>query len=157
MGKEVSEVKKILRQQLRQALEEMTPQEKAWSDEQLIQRFLEHPKLAGAQTVLLYWGVGQEVDTKGLIQTLLDQGKTVCLPKCLPEHQMQAQVIRSLEDTAPDRYGIPAPKDHCPVMAREDLDLILVPGWARAAAITTAIWKTMRASPWACAGRISSR
>lgn len=128
MGQEVAKVKKILRQQIREAMAELTDQERAWSDGELIQRFLEHPKLAEAHTVLLYYGVGQEVATAGLIQTLLDQGKTVCLPKCLPEYQMEARAITALEDLVPDQYDIPAPKDGCPVVAREELDLILVPG-----------------------------
>ena len=128
MGKEVAEVKKILRQQMRQALAELSQQEKTWSDGELIQRCLEHPKLAEAKTVLLYYGVGQEIETKGLIQTLLDQGKTVCLPKCLADHQMEARVITSLDDLVPDAYGIPAPGDHCPALEREKMDLILVPG-----------------------------
>lgn len=128
MGKEVAEVKKILRQQMRQALAELSQQEKTWSDGELIQCFLEHPKLAEAKTVLLYYGVGQEIETKGLIQTLLDQGKTVCLPKCLADHQMEARVITSLDDLVPDAYGIPAPGDHCPALEREKMDLILVPG-----------------------------
>lgn len=128
MGREVSEVKKILRQQFRETLGEMSPQEKDWSDRELVQRFLEHPKLAQANTVLLYYGVGLEVDTRGLIQTLLENGKRVCLPKCLPEHRMQAQVITSLDDLVPDRYDIPAPKETCPVVPRDEIDLILVPG-----------------------------
>lgn len=128
MGTEVAKVKKILRQQIREAMDELTDQEKAWSDEELIARFLEHPKLAEAQTVMAYYGVGNEICTQGLLQTLLDQGKTLCLPKCLPEHQMEARAITSLSDLAPDQYGIPAPKDTCPVVAREELDLILVPG-----------------------------
>ena len=126
MGQEVAKVKKILRQQIREAMAELTDQERAWSDGELIQRFLEHPKLAEAHTVLLYYGVGQEVATAGLIQTLLDQGKTVCLPKCLPEYQMEARAITALEDLVPDQYDIPAPKDGCPVVAREELDLIPV-------------------------------
>ena len=128
MGTEVAKVKKILRQQIREAMDELTDQEKAWSDEELIARFLEHPKLAEARTVMAYYGVGNEICTQGLLQTLLDQGKTLCLPKCLPEHQMEARAITSLSDLAPDQYGIPAPKDTCPVVAREELDLILVPG-----------------------------
>ena len=76
MGTEVSKVKQILRGQMRQALAELSDQERAWSDGELIQRFLDHPKLAQAQTVMLYYGVGHEIRTEGLIQTLLDQGKT---------------------------------------------------------------------------------
>ena len=128
MGTQVSEVKKILRQQMREAMAEMTEQEKVWSDQELVSAFLAHPKLDEANTVMLYYGVGQEIATADLIQTLLDQGKTVCLPKCLPEHQMEARIIQSLDELEPDAYGIPAPKDACPVLEREKIDLILVPG-----------------------------
>ena len=166
MGTQVSEVKKILRQQMREAMAEMTEQEKAWSDQELVSAFLAHPKLDEANTVMLYYGVGQEIATADLIQTLLDQGKTVCLPKCLPEHQMEARIIQSLDELEPDAYGIPAPKDACPVLEREKIDLIWSPAcaltaraiaWARAAAITTAIWRTLTGTPSACAGRISFR
>lgn len=128
MGSDVSTVKKILRQQIRMALAELTDQEKAWSDRELTTRFLEHPALEKAQTVLLYYGVGLEVATETIITQLLAQGKTVCLPKCLPEFQMQAQAITGLDDLEPDVYHIPAPKEACPVVERGDIDLILVPG-----------------------------
>jgi 5-formyltetrahydrofolate cyclo-ligase len=130
MGSDVSEVKKMLRQQLRQALAELTDQERAWSDQELTEQFLNHPKVAPAQTVMAYVGVGIEIDTKAIIQALLEQGKRVCLPKCLPDFAMEARVITSLEDTEPDKYGIPAPKDGCPVLEKSDIDLILVPGLA---------------------------
>ena len=110
MGTEVSKVKQILRGQMRQALAELSDQERAWSDGELIQRFLDHPKLAQAQTVMLYYGVGHEIRTEGLIQTLLDQGKTVCLPKCLPENQMEMCIRDSLEPA-----GFPGEADPRPV------------------------------------------
>ena len=128
MGSDVASVKKILREQIRSALGELSDQEKAWSDRELIARFLEHPALEKAQTVMVYYGVGAEIETKGLIETLLGQGRRVCLPKCLPERQMEARVITSFDDLEPDAYGIPAPKEGCETVAREDLDLILVPG-----------------------------
>ena len=46
----------------------------------------------------------------------------------LPELGEEPIFEASLEDLAPDRYAIPAPKDTCPVVEREKLDLILVPG-----------------------------
>ena len=128
MGSEVTEVKKILRQQIREALAELSPEEKAWSDRELIARFLEHPALEKANTVMAYYGVGTEILTDGLITELLARGKRVCLPKCLPEFRMEAREIRSLEDLAPDMHNIPAPAEGCPVIPREDIDLILVPG-----------------------------
>ena len=41
---------------------------------------------------------------------------------------MEARIIQSLDELEPDAYGIPAPKDACPVLEREKIDLILVPG-----------------------------
>ena len=66
MGTQVSEVKKILRQQMREAMAEMTEQEKAWSDQELVSAFLAHPKLDEANTVMLYYGVGQEIAGDGV-------------------------------------------------------------------------------------------
>lgn len=37
---------------------------------------------------------------------------------------MEARAITSLEDLAPDRYAIPAPKDTCPVVEAGEADLI---------------------------------
>lgn len=128
MGSDISSVKKVLRAQIREALGELSDRERAWSDGELIARFLEHPALEGKETFLLYYGVGTEIATRDLILTLLDRGKRVCLPKCLPDKAMEARRITSLDDLEPDAYGIPAPKDGCPAVAREDLDLILVPG-----------------------------
>lgn len=127
MGTEVSKVKQILRGQMRQALAELSDQERAWSDGELIQRFLDHPKLAQAQTVMLYYGVGHEIRTEGLIQTLLDQGKTVCRPSACRKTRWRPGPSPAWRP-GPDRYAIPAPKDTCPVVEREKLDLILVPG-----------------------------
>lgn len=128
MGSEVSQVKKILREQMREALADLTEQERTWSDGELLQQFLQHEKVQQANTVMLYYGVGTEVHTEPLITALLEQGKRVCLPRCLPEHQMQAQAITALSDLVPDKYGIPAPKEDCPVLSREEMDVILVPG-----------------------------
>ena len=128
MGQEISKVKKILRQQMRAVLEELSEQERAESDQALTEQFLQHPKVVEANTLLLYYGGGTEIHTQPLIQALLDQGKRVCLPRCLPEHQMEARAITTLEDLRPDKYGIPAPGESCPVVPREDLDLVLVPG-----------------------------
>lgn len=128
MGQEVAQVKKLLRQELRSILAELTPEEKAWSDRELTRQFLDHPKVQEASTILAYWGVGSEIDTRPLLEELLRQGKRVCLPRCLPEHQMEARRITDLAQLQPDKYGIPAPGADCPVVERKDLDLILVPG-----------------------------
>ena len=75
---EISEVKKILRSQIRAALRELTKEERAESDQELCQQFLQHPSLEKAQTILMYYGVGTEIHTDAILEELLKQGKTVC-------------------------------------------------------------------------------
>lgn len=125
---DISEVKKILRSQIRAALRELTREERAESDQELCAQFLQHPILEKAQTILLYYGVGTEIRTDAILEALLAQGKTVCMPRCLSDTEMQAYVITGMEDMEADRYNIPAPKVTCPVMERKDIDLILTPG-----------------------------
>lgn len=43
---------------------------------------------------------------------------------------MTARLVRSLHALVPGEYGIPAPGDDCPVLAEEEIDVILVPGTA---------------------------
>lgn len=93
----------------------------------LLEEFLALPQVKAARTLLLFFGVGREPDTTGVIDALLAAGKTVALPKCLPNRQMEARQITDRAQLVPDAYGIPAPADTCPPIAREDLDVILVP------------------------------
>lgn len=125
---DIHEVKKILRSQIRAALRELTKEERAESDRELCQQFLQHPSLEKAQTILMYYGVGTEIHTDAILEELLKQGKTVCMPRCLSDTEMQAYVITGMEDMEPDRYNIPAPKLTCPLVEPKDIDLILTPG-----------------------------
>lgn len=93
----------------------------------MLRSFLALPELNEAKTVLLFYGVKQEPDTRALIQTLLRQGKTVALPKCLPNRRMEARIVRGLDDLRSGTHGILEPIEDCPVIERDRIDLILVP------------------------------
>lgn len=54
-----------------------------------------------------------------------------CFPRCLKGHAMEFRHVREPEtDMAPAAMGIPAPKTSCPLVAPQELDLLLVPGLA---------------------------
>ena len=78
-----------------------------------------------ARTVLCYHSVGGEVETGDLIQKMLSDGKTVCLPAIIAKGVMEA---RRMDCLVPGPYGIPCPEG--PVVPPEGIDLILVPGLA---------------------------
>ena len=61
----------------------------------LVEAFLALPKVEQADTVMLFYGVGRELDTTPLLEALLAQGKRVCYPVCLSERQMQARAVSS--------------------------------------------------------------
>lgn len=93
----------------------------------LLDRFLALPQVQNADTVMVFYGVGREPDTDNLIRTLLEQGKRVALPVCLPRRKMAVRVITDESQLEPNRYGIPEPNDMCPEVAKEDIGAVLVP------------------------------
>ncbi|NCB63907.1 MAG: 5-formyltetrahydrofolate cyclo-ligase [Clostridia bacterium] len=93
----------------------------------LTERFLSLPEVGSAQTLLLFFSTQREPDTAHAIETLLRAGKTVCLPRCLPGRSMEARAWTGREELVPSAYGIPEPGHGCPVVARDRIDVILVP------------------------------
>lgn len=106
----------------------LTDKEKEESDKRLLRRFLSLPQIGECSSLLLYYGVGREPDTAPLLDVLLSQGKVLALPRCLPGGRMEARRYLGRARLVPNAYGIPEPDVACPLMAKEDLSLILVPG-----------------------------
>lgn len=115
---------------LRRSVKEISfsVQEVAESDRLLFQRFLALPQLAECSSILLYYGVGREPDTARLLEPLAHMGKILALPHCLPDGQMEARRFLGAARLIPGPFGIPEPDMSCPIMAQDDLSLILVPG-----------------------------
>ena len=86
---------KMSKQSLRQ---EMRQRKKTYGSEQLrrmsqpiIEALLAHPRLMSAHTILLYASLADEVNTHELINTLLQQGKTLLLPVVVDDHTMKSK------------------------------------------------------------------
>jgi len=122
-----SEEKRALRKRIRAQMAELPPVVQKGSDEALFHAFLSLREVEEAKTILLYYGVRGEPETARLIVELLARGKRVFLPKCLPQRQMEAREITGEGDLAPGALSIPEPTEACPVIAKDGLDLILVP------------------------------
>lgn len=93
----------------------------------LLARFSGLEQVKRAKGLLLFYGVGNEPDTRPLLQRLLAEGKRVALPRCLPGGGMEARWVSDLSGLVPNRYGIPEPGEDAPLARREELDVILVP------------------------------
>ena len=119
-----------LRRRARQYLRELSPQARRASDDALFARFLALPQVEAADTLLLYHGMGGEPDTARLLPALWARGKAVCLPRCLPGHGLEARLVRPDSALIPHPYGMLEPGEDCPLVGKDAIGLVLVPGLA---------------------------
>jgi len=93
-----------------------------------------------AKTVLAYFSVGREPGALALLDSLLKDGKRVCLPVCTdldengrriegaaPADSMEARQIKSFDDLVRGAYGIPEPADGTAMVPPEKIDVIILP------------------------------
>ncbi len=120
--------KGALRRRVREQLSALTPEELVQSDNALFVRFLALPQVEAAKTVFAFWGIpGKEPDTARLVRELVRRGKTVGLPRMLPEHRMEVRRYDPDKPLVTASFGISEPGEDCPLIRREDIALALVP------------------------------
>ena len=120
--------KKALRRRVREQLSALSRSELVRSDDALFEKFLSLPQVEEAQTVFAFWGIpGREPDTARLIGELIRRGKTVGLPRMLPDHRMEVRRYDPDRPLVSVSFGISEPGEDCPLIAREDIGLVLVP------------------------------
>ena len=92
MASTIDSEKKALRRRVREQLSALSRSELVRSDDALFEKFLSLPQVEEAQTVFAFWGIpGREPDTARLIGELIRRGKTVGLPRMLPDHRMEVR------------------------------------------------------------------
>ena len=93
----------------------------------LFERFLALPQVEAADTVMVFYGTGREPNTVPLIRALLEKGKRVVLPVCLPHRGMEARQVMDPDRLVPNRFGIPEPDQSCPVVDKKEIAVALIP------------------------------
>ncbi len=90
-------------------------------------QFLRSGLLQDCHCVFLYVSVADEIGTRKILQEALRLHKTVCVPRCIAKGIMTAHRIRSMGDLQEGKYGIPEPRDGCPEIMPDAIDLIVAP------------------------------
>lgn len=119
--------KNALRRQVRAQLSQLPEHLRRQEDDALFAAFLSRPEVTQAKTLFLFYGVGAEPETAHLFPPLLEQGKVIGLPRMLPGRRMQVHRYHPDQPLVPHPFGIPEPDADTPVLAPEDIDLVLVP------------------------------
>lgn len=117
--------KRELRQQIRAAKKQHTPEELREQSEAVLRKLAAHPHFLAAEKVMLYASLPDEVQTLSFIEEWRHR-KTIILPTVVGDDIIPVQLA---EDTvfAEGDFHIPEPQNH-PYTG--DFDLIVVPGMA---------------------------
>ena len=119
--------KQRIRQEARIISERLTPEYRQEASREITRRVLSLPFWKEAGTVMAYWSLPTEPDTRELMETALREGKTLLLPRCLDRSRMIALPVSDLTALKPGTLGIPEPEPAEDGAAVPEPDLILVP------------------------------
>ncbi len=123
--------KASLRRAMRELRARIDPDDAAHWSARLVERLASLDDLAHAQTVCAYLAGAGEPDLDPLLETLIAQGRTVCVPIVhWQSGQMEAGVLDSLEAARIRRHGIREAPEHARRLAPDELDMVIVPGLA---------------------------
>lgn len=98
-------------------------------------RFMALPEYAAARTVMFYIDVRAEVRTRHSLPAALASGKTIVVPWCNDQGELELFRLADMEELAVGMYKILEPKPELRGLPEkqcrpEDLDVVMVPGVA---------------------------
>ena len=119
--------KQRIRQEAKIISEGLTPEYRREASREITRQVLALPEWKKAATVMAYWSLPTEPDTRELMETALREGKTLLLPRCLDAGRMAALPVKDLAEARPGTLGIPEPPFPEEGTGIPEPDLILVP------------------------------
>lgn len=122
-------MKDELRRQLRDRLKSLSARQRRDASVRASALLREQKAWQNARAIFFYAPMDEEPDLLPLLTESLTLGKTIALPRYVAATQIyEAAQISSLNDCLPGKYGILEPRESCPVIPLNQLDLSLVPG-----------------------------
>jgi 5-formyltetrahydrofolate cyclo-ligase len=95
------------------------------------ERLLEHEAFARAHTLLAYAALRFELDPGPLVERAAALGKRVALPRVDAESgELRLHAYMQGDELLESGFGVREPRPQAPPVAREEVDLVLVPGLA---------------------------
>ena len=107
---DIRPLKNDLREQYKSIRRDMPPEIKKQHDDTVRARVTALWQYKSCRTLLTYVSTPIEVDTRGLIQRALADGKRVAVPRCVPgTRNMEFYYIGGLEELEPGTFGVLEP------------------------------------------------
>ena len=119
--------KHLLRTKKRSELETLPQSYIDESDAAIEAKLLSLPEYLSAKRVFIYFSVGREVKTQGIISHALAAEKPVALPVCENGGKMSFRLVSDLSELSSGKFGIPEPVPDAPELAPQAGDIVIVP------------------------------
>jgi len=100
------------------------------SDAAISERLLSLERVIKAGTILLYASFGSEIDTWGIAEAFISEGKNTAFPLCGKEGRMTFHKVTDLTQLKAGSYGISEPDISLPQPDITDDTVCIVPGLA---------------------------
>jgi len=122
--------KRTLRESMRAMRKALSAQEQLRASGALCERILSFAPFREAACVMAYIACRGEIDLAPVIGEILEQGKTLALPRCEAGGRLTARRVASLSRLVPGTFGLMEPAQDAEIVPPEEIGLILVPGTA---------------------------
>jgi 5-formyltetrahydrofolate cyclo-ligase len=126
-----------LRQLTRTRVAQITPEQRSALSAAVTDQLLSRPEWQRAQRILGYLPLKDELDLSPVLESALAAGKTVALPRYLPDQGAYCAALitdhfatDNFSSLSPGAFGIPEPSASAAIMPLNQLDFVLVPGVA---------------------------
>jgi 5-formyltetrahydrofolate cyclo-ligase len=126
-----SETKASLRQALLEKRDAIPPEVRRVKDRLIRERLLSLGEIKNVQTVFIFASFRSEIDTSGIIESVLGEGKRIVLPVVDREqHRLLLYEIKNLDELTPGYMGIPEPSVRSDerLLSINDIDAVVIPG-----------------------------
>lgn len=127
-----AQAKRELRGRARAAMAAMPAGERAAASAAACGLAMEQPWFKRAMTMMVYAPLPMELDIRPLVECALRAGRVVCMPRVGWEGRSLTPVaIHGMDDLVEgERFGVREPRPGARIVAKDMLDLIIVPGLA---------------------------
>ena len=132
MATDLNLQKAVLRKQIRDAVEKISPAARGTLSAQIRDRLQEQTIWKNAGSVLFFAPVSNEVDVWPLLEEALNTGKTAALPRfdSADQSYVACRVQNLRSEIVTGEFGIREPAAKCAEIPFSKFDLVLVPGVA---------------------------
>ncbi|MGH3089640.1 MAG: 5-formyltetrahydrofolate cyclo-ligase [Rubrobacteraceae bacterium] len=126
------ETKSRLRREVLHRRDTLTESKRAAGSAEILRKVRGLAAYREANVVLAYSSFGSELRTAGFLRSVLEEGKTLALPRIDREKKLlNLHAVRNLdEDLEPGVWGIREPGADLPAVDLAEVDIALVPGVA---------------------------